>query len=367
MTTNYKVSDGKDFDDIFEPYAGGTKATTTNYRTSDGIDLNQRFMRKEDGDGSTAQVTSYTVSDGRDLNLVFAKKGGVATPVSWPALFWSGDTYSNTATANEPSDATADVIFYVFNNGLAQVRRADNGGSAYLIEEGNFTPTSGANAGDLEMRIVYVSGSTADRNDFSNWVALSGGTSLLGEMRFRSQVISTGTQSKSGTFRVEIRVRSNTSAATSAQFTASTTAEVIAAPDVVSPWDGNVYIANRLIEGSGILPSITLQVQTSGNFSIGMAGDSISGSPTTGSWLTSGSASDYEVWFDTSAMTYVDVNDAPNYTQVTTNKSIGVQMPSPQMLQGGGVLTVNFRRISDGQVFTSTMTMRVSDTTGGRA
>lgn len=78
MAVNYKMSDGTDLDDIFEPHGGGA-SQTVGYKNSSGQDLGSRYMAYSDGAGNqTASATGYQNSSGTDLSQMFTVLGDVA-------------------------------------------------------------------------------------------------------------------------------------------------------------------------------------------------------------------------------------------------------------------------------------------------
>jgi hypothetical protein len=73
-TTNYKIANGTDLIELFEPYTNGPQANPTNYKVlydpnMPSIDLNTIFAPYVSGFKAT--VTNY-LSNGNDLNTIFA-------------------------------------------------------------------------------------------------------------------------------------------------------------------------------------------------------------------------------------------------------------------------------------------------------
>ncbi len=92
---------------------------------------------------------------------------------------------------------------------------------------------------------------------------------------------------------------------------------------------------------------VALNIKTDGTWSIAVgSGDSLTGSPTSGTWLTAGSASDYEVQFVLASefgSPPNSTNDAPTYTAITADRSILFEAVSGNDV--GANVTVNLRKI----------------------
>lgn len=76
------------------------------------------------------------------------------------------------------------------------------------------------------------------------------------------------------------------------------------------------------------LAELTLTVTTSGTLTLAAgSGDSLTGSPTSVTWLSFGSAADYEVQFTTSGLVNSPTvtNGASTWTAVSANRSIKVE------------------------------------------
>tara|TARA_Y100001951_G_scaffold104787_1_gene117771 strand:+ start:22522 stop:23169 length:648 start_codon:yes stop_codon:yes gene_type:complete len=81
MATEYKINDGRDFDDIFELRTLTSPIPDTGYVMSNGNDVANRFERVSQG--SAFGTTGYQRADGTDLGQLFAEEGSVVT--------WDGD------------------------------------------------------------------------------------------------------------------------------------------------------------------------------------------------------------------------------------------------------------------------------------
>lgn len=94
MPSGYDVN-GIDLDNIFAPYASGTKPPATGYDVG-GVDLNQRY--DPISQGSAAQATGYKIAGGADLNTLFAAISTTTVTVTTQPANVSGS-----AAAGDPS------------------------------------------------------------------------------------------------------------------------------------------------------------------------------------------------------------------------------------------------------------------------
>lgn len=110
--------------------------------------------------------------------------------------------------------------------------------------------------------------------------------------------------------------------------------------------------------------SVTLTIKTDGTFAITVgAGDALTGTPTTGSWLNSGgTSSDYQVRFTTSNLVNSPTitNGASTFTTISSNLAITIATPGPA-LRAANVL-VEIVEISGGRIASKTATMTVDGT-----
>jgi hypothetical protein len=82
MPSGFRLQNGQDFDDIFEPRGSTTAGSATGYKTSDGVDLNQRY-RAASGSDLVLFDTHYKKSGGTDLRQSFQRRAfnpGIPAP-----------------------------------------------------------------------------------------------------------------------------------------------------------------------------------------------------------------------------------------------------------------------------------------------
>lgn len=149
------------------------------------------------------------------------------------------------------------------------------------------------------------------------------------------------------------------------------------AVSVDDPWNGSTYISvgedNSAGPGTTAIATFEISLNTSGTFTITQTaqGDTVSstsGTPTSGTWLTAGSASNVQVQFvytpSLTVGTPIVTNGASSYTTISSNRSILIRctaaVASTQVISEGS-LTINLRRVSGGAILdTSSLSVQCS-------
>lgn len=157
MPSGYR-SGGMDFDDLFQPYAGGAASIASGLRVG-GVDLNQRYAPIQGG-AKRADV-GYRVG-GVDVSNLWAAKGTASS-----GLAINGKSYTaKPTTAGAVSSAT---LQFITNNG------------AFSVVDPNRSPATVASgavpAGATQCRVTTTLVSGTPGNEFNqllSFVALTG-------------------------------------------------------------------------------------------------------------------------------------------------------------------------------------------------
>jgi hypothetical protein len=124
MPSGFRLQNGQDFDDIFEPRGSTTAGPATGYKTSDGQDLNQRYRVTSGGDLALYN-TKYKTSDGNDMRTKFRRRAyqaGINPPTISSITSNSPQTVGQTVTMSVT--ATGSSLQYQWFKGLNAISGA---------------------------------------------------------------------------------------------------------------------------------------------------------------------------------------------------------------------------------------------------
>lgn len=154
MATIFRhITDGTDFDDLFDPYVMGTKPANTGFRTADGVDLAHRYAPIEFG--TKRADVGYRITSGADVSNLWAAKGTSAY-----ALPIDGQIFRISNVVPPGQQGSASCRFRLTDTGEYRVIRTRTHGATIPDVVGSFVP-AGSVAADFRVRytITHTGGS----------------------------------------------------------------------------------------------------------------------------------------------------------------------------------------------------------------
>lgn len=174
MSSGFTVQSqgGKDLDDIFDPYQGGTKPAATGY-TVGSQDLKDRYNPISEGDAAPA--THMDVQGVGDLNQIFAAKG-----TSTKAIVIPFGNYSASSHGSHDVGAGFDLALHADGTWDISLTFLHSGGTGGTPLHGSWCkdPVSGIGA-DYEVRFVaHITISNTGSASGGSYTASTGWLSL---------------------------------------------------------------------------------------------------------------------------------------------------------------------------------------------